>query len=133
MKQTLRRTSSSGEQLSLPRTGGWGGKRPSAGRKRQLATRDGSSSHVSHAKRPVHKARHPVHVTLRARAGLPSFRQQRMHRLLAEVLRDPRRRNYGARFRVVHFSIQSSHLHLVVEADTDEAVSGQPLRAGLEP
>ena len=61
-----------------------------------------------HAKRPVHKGRHPVHVTLRAKAGLPSFRQQRVQRLLADVLRDQRRRRYVDDFRVVHDSIQGT-------------------------
>ena len=131
--RTLKRRSKKGEQLTLARTGGWGGKRRGAGRRRAdgglLGSRSGSR--VVHAKRPVHKGRHPVHVTLRAKAGLPSFRQQRVQRLLADVLRDQRRRRYKDDFRVVHYSIQGKHLHLVVEADSERAEGYEPLRAGI--
>jgi REP element-mobilizing transposase RayT len=65
----------------------------------------------------VHKGRHPIHVTLRARQGLPSFRQQLVHALLLGVLRDQRDRAYAGGFRIVHFSIQSNHLHMIAEAD----------------
>ncbi len=58
-----------------------------------------------------------MHVTLRARAGLPSFREQVLTRALtaaiAAVKKSPAT---GASFRVVHFSIQTNHVHLVVEA-----------------
>ena len=117
-----------GEQLTLVRTGGWGGKRRNAGRKRRVP--DARSS-APHARRPVHKGRHPVHVTLRAKHGLPSFRQQRIQRLFAEVLSDQRRRRYEADFRVLHYSMQRNHLHLVVEADTERAEGHQALRAGV--
>ena len=131
--RTPKRRSKKGEQLTLGRTGGWGGKRRGAGRKRTDGGRLGSrsGSRVVHDKRPVHKGRHPVHVTLRAKAGLPSFRQQRVQRLLADVLRDQRRRRYKDDFRVVHYSIQGNHLHLVVEADSERAEGYQPLRAGI--
>ena len=93
-------------------------------------------SRVPHRKRPVHKGRHPVHVTLRARHGLPSFRQQLVHALVLRVLRNQRRRVYGGSFQIVHFSIQSNHLHMIVEAD--DGPTGAPetrkrnaLRAGV--
>ena len=127
-RQATKRRPKKGEQLALPRTGGWGGKRPNAGRKRRDP--DGRAN-VAHVSRPVHKGRHPVHVTLRAKSGLPSFRQQRVQRLLAEVLRDQRRRRYNADFRVIHYSIQGNHLHLIVEADSERAQGYQPLRAGI--
>jgi hypothetical protein len=70
---------------------------------------------------------------LRARYGLPSFRQQRVHKIFADVLRAQRRRRYKDEFRVVHFSIQRDHLHLVVEADTERAASAgyNALRSGI--
>jgi putative transposase len=123
------KTAKPGQQLSLRRTGGWGGKRRGAGRKRAKGTR----SSVPHARRPVHKGRHPVHVTLRAKAGLPSFRQQRVHNLIAQVLREQRRRKYKDDFRVLHFSIQADHLHLVVEADSERADPGKPGKRGYKP
>ncbi len=72
-----------------------------------------------------------MHVTLRAKPGLPSFRQQRVHRLLAGVIRDQRRRRYADTFRVLHWSIQGNHLHLIVEADTEVAEDYLPLRSGI--
>jgi REP element-mobilizing transposase RayT len=95
---------------------------------------------VHHRARPAHKGRHPVHITLRARHGLPSFRQQLVHALILRVLRDQRRRAYGATFQIVHFSIQSNHVHMIVEADDGPLVSSSstkgpsrktPLRSGV--
>ena len=82
---------------------------------------------VPHRARPVHKGRHPVHITLRVRHGLPSFRQQLVHRLLLEVLRDQRNRAYKESFQIVHFSIQSNHLHLIAEADDRPVKAIEPV------
>jgi hypothetical protein len=52
--------------------------------------------------------------------------------MVAEVLRDQRRRVYKDDFRVIHFSIQRNHIHLIVEADTERAGGRyQPLRSGV--
>jgi putative transposase len=53
-----------------------------------------------------------VHLTLRARRGLPSFRSERLFAVIREAIGAAS----GASFRVVHFSVQSDHLHLMVEA-----------------
>ena len=101
-------------QLSLPlasRT--WGGARAGAGRK------PGGRRTVAHRARPVHRARHPVHVTLRARTGLPSFREQA---IFGEMTRGIAASSSGA-VRVVHFSVQTNHVHLVVEAHDARALS----------
>ena len=77
-------------------------------RRRRLA-----SSGVPHRMRPEHKGRNPVHVTLRGARGLPSLREQvifsEMRRALGQTAR--------SWFRVVHFSVQANHVHLLVEAD----------------
>jgi hypothetical protein len=115
-------------QLELARTGGWGGKRKNAGRKAAHGSR------VTHAPRPVHKGRHPVHVTLRACRGLPSFRDQLIQKVVAEVLRGQRARKYAGDFRVVHYSIQDEHMHFVVEADSERAAANgtkSALRSGI--
>ncbi len=70
-------------------------------------------------------------MTLRAKHGIPSFRAQRVQALFAGVIRDQRRRYYEAHFRVIHWSIQSNHLHLVIEADTEHADGYLPLRSGV--
>ena len=102
-------------QLSLTRTAGWGGCRDRAGR----PPIEGRRRPVPHRARVEHKAAHPLHLTLRARAGLPSLRAQR----LFEVIRDSIRAANRAEFRVVHFSVQRDHLHLVVEAQDETALS----------
>jgi len=61
-----------------------------------------------------------VHVTQRIREGLPSLRGDR---LLLEAMRGSIAASEKPSFRVVQFSIQSNHLHLIVEADDASALS----------
>jgi hypothetical protein len=68
---------------------------------------------VTHRKRPTHDPHHPVHVTLRASAGLPSLRFEHVWVALERAVS----RASNGTFRVVHFSAQADHLHLLVEAD----------------
>ncbi|MBL8717544.1 MAG: hypothetical protein JNL79_16275 [Myxococcales bacterium] len=104
------------EQLELSRTGGWGGRRPGAGRKR-IAPRP----LVPHRPRPPHVGWAPVHLTLRCMAGLPSLRSMEVFPAVVAALRA----SQGVAFRVVHFSVQDNHVHLLVEANDSSA-----LRAG---
>jgi putative transposase len=105
-----------------PRT--WGGRREGAGRPKKD---EKDRTFVPHQPRPTHKKRHPTHVTLRARSGLPSFRSQRVHRMLRGILEQQvQRRRYREHFQVAHYSIQSNHLHLIVEATDTRA-----MRAGV--
>jgi len=97
----------------------WGGRRAGAGRKKKA---DRDRTIVAHRARPVHKQRHPVHVTLRAKNGLPNFRSQRVHRMLRNILEKQVHRRYRDRFQVVHYSIQTNHLHLVVESDDNRTI-----------
>lgn len=92
----------------------WGGRRPGAGRK--LA---GQRAGVSHHGRAPLDPRHPAHVTLRAVRDLPSLRDARLFSRLREALSAASRRT----FRVVHFSVQSNHVHLLVEADGGRALA----------
>ena len=99
-------------QLALPLKT-WGGQRANAGRKR----RAGARSSVPHRPRAPHRAAHPVHATLRAREGLPPFREQALFRVIREgIRRASQSPTVGPAFRVVHFSVQRDHLHLIVEA-----------------
>jgi len=101
----------------------WGGARPGAGRKRRSPS---ARPNVAHRARPAHAHTAPVHVTVRARHGLPSFRAQRVHAMLTRVLTRQRKRAYAADFQVVHFSIQDNHVHVIVEAQHKAG-----LRAGV--
>lgn len=102
-------------QLDLPRTATWGGARKGAGRRPPTNRR----TMVQHRPRPEHRAAFPVHVTLRARRGLPSLRLERTF----AAVRASIARASSARFRVLHFSAQTDHIHLLVEADDSRALS----------
>ena len=93
----------------------WGGARKGAGRppKRNVAG-------VSHLRRPALSRLHPTHVTLRIVAGLPSLRRWR---LFTEVSRALARGQDRFGFRLVHFSVQSNHLHLIAEAADRRSLS----------
>ena len=109
---TLRRRALRQHELTF-RT--WGGARRGAGRKRSTAR-----PRVPHEARPRHDARTPLHVTLRLRAGLPSLRR---HVVRARILRtiEEGRERFG--FRLNQFSLQSNHVHLIVEADDRRSLS----------
>jgi hypothetical protein len=57
---------------------------------------------------------------MRAREGFPSFRGDR---LLFEALLASIAASEKEDFRVVHFSVQSNHLHLIAEAEDEKALS----------
>ena len=92
-----------------------GGARTGAGRKPA-----GVKAGVSHACRPEFKQRHPLHVTMKIRRGLPSLRQRALASLVLSAFRAAKHR-LGAR--LVQYSIQSNHLHLIVEAEGKRALS----------
>ncbi len=103
----------SASQLAL-RMNTWGGARERAGRKPRTWRRP-----TPHRARPCHRAYHPVHLTLRARRGLPSLRRPAIYRVIQQCVA----RASSGRFRVVHFSVQHDHMHLLVEADEARALS----------
>jgi putative transposase len=95
-------------QLSLRFPAGWGGKRAGAGRKPKR-----ERAGVPHTSRPAHCSRHPLHVTVRVRGGLPSLRSQSLFGCVRKQLGAAK----GRFVRIVHFSVQSNHIHLLVEAN----------------
>ncbi len=95
--------------MTLParkRDGKRGGTREGAGRKPIPGS-------VSHARRPALASRYPVHVTLKLLPVVESLREAPYCNLVAECLRAGKEREG---FRLVHYSIQGLHLHLIVEA-----------------
>jgi REP element-mobilizing transposase RayT len=101
------------EQLPLFRPRG--GKRPRAGRKPK-----GKRAGSPHKTRPELKARHPVHVVLRVVAAVGSLRRRRTYKAVREATLTTARRED---FRIVHLSIQRTHLHLIVEAEHKDALA----------
>ena len=102
-------------QLPLPRARTHGGKRPGAGR-----PPNGEEAGAPHDRRPRLGKSQPVHVTLRVARDVGQLRVREIYRAvraatLAIAWRDD--------FRIVHLSIQHDHLHLLVEADDERALS----------
>jgi REP element-mobilizing transposase RayT len=78
---------------------------------------------ASHLTRPEHDAEQPLHVTLRRVAMGPWFRAERVHLAIVAQLANAKRRG----IRVLHYSVQDDHLHLMVEGG-DRADLAKKLR-----
>jgi REP element-mobilizing transposase RayT len=101
------------EQLELPKPRTHGGARPRAGRPR-------TKNLHSRLRRPAHIARFPLHVTMRLSWSLPSLRRKTRFDCVKRAFR------YGCdRFgmRMCEFSLQDTHIHLIVEASDKLALS----------
>jgi REP element-mobilizing transposase RayT len=95
-------------QLNLRVTGKRGGLRFGAGRPRKAP-----EDRKGHGPRPELSERHPVHVTLKVLPGVRNLRRGDCFRVLRKCFVLGKDRNG---FRLVHFTVQSNHLHLICEA-----------------
>lgn len=95
-------------QLKLPIPSTWGGRREGAGRKPRPGRRC-----VPRRRRPDHNRRHPVHVTLRACGAIRCLRAPHVF----PAVRSSLAAASSETFRVIEFSVQQDHVHLIVEAD----------------
>ncbi|MGB8929902.1 MAG: transposase [Anaeromyxobacteraceae bacterium] len=100
------------QALALPARGG---KRPGAGRP---SSRERSA--VPHVERDDVRPYQPVHVTLRMADAVWNLRSERSFAVIHAALTAARRRPDA---RVVHFSVQGNHIHLIVEASGTAALS----------
>ncbi|MGE5184975.1 MAG: transposase [Acidobacteriota bacterium] len=91
-----------------------GGKREGAGRRKTGRCRD-----APHRRRPELDFRHPVHVVLRLRVRI-AHRDRDTYEITRKVLARFLGRDD---FRIVHVSIQNTHIHLLVEAVNREALT----------
>jgi putative transposase len=98
-----------GEQLVF-RFRTWGGARPGAGRPR-------SSTRMAHVRREPTSRHAPCHVTVRLVPGLPSLRAYRVFRVVRAALAATKLAH------VVEYSVMSNHLHLLVEAESAQALA----------
>ena len=92
-----------------------GGKRRGAGRKSKRV-RPGAR----HEKRPKIKPQYALHVVMRVVPAVGSMRRRSMYKAMrdASIIAALRQR-----FRIVHISIQRTHIHMLVEADTKLALA----------
>jgi REP element-mobilizing transposase RayT len=95
---------------------GHGGYRARAGRKRKA---EHERTFVAHRRRPKLPSKTPVHVTLRLVEGLPTLRRLKPVRYIRRCIQLAHKDG----FRVAHFSVQSNHLHLLIEAEDSTALS----------
>lgn len=92
-----------------------GGVRAGAGRKPRSA-----KAGVPHLVRPQVTSHKPLHVTLRVRRDIWNLRSKRCFRLVRRALIGVRAR---FAFRVVHYSVQRNHVHLIVEAENERCLA----------
>jgi REP-associated tyrosine transposase len=92
-----------------------GGKRRGAGRPPK-----GARAGSPHKERPFLHARYPVHVTLRVVGAVGNLRRRCVYQAVREATLTTARRED---FRIVHLSIQRTHIHLLVEADDKAALA----------
>lgn len=95
---------------------GWGGWRRGAGRKKVRGRR----LRVPHRARPKVLARYPLHVTVRFRRELRSMRSKARAAVIRRAFVAGCKRDG---FRIIDWSIQGDHLHLVVEARDNASLS----------
>src|SRR4051794_18330222 len=113
MMARTRKQGASADQLVLFKKRG--GKRRGAGRPPK-----GKRSGSPHEERPFLHARYPVHVTLRAISAVGNLRRRCVYRAIREATLTTARRED---FRIVHLSIQRTHIHLLVEAKHKDALA----------
>jgi REP element-mobilizing transposase RayT len=92
-----------------------GGKRRGAGRKPK-----GARAGARHEERPEIKPQHPLHVVMRVVPAVGSLRRRAMYKAVREATITAAMRE---RFRIVHISLQRTHVHMLVEAETKEALA----------
>jgi REP element-mobilizing transposase RayT len=96
--------------------GTWGGWRPGAGRK--LSKR--GDKRVLHRRRPELSRRCPAHVTLKVHDDVANLRTKARAQVIQRALAAA---GFYPGARIVDWSIQKNHLHLIVEADTTGELS----------
>lgn len=80
----------------------------------------GGRAGAPHKARPDFPARYPVHVVLRAASEVGNLRRRCVYRAIrAATLTAARRED----FRIIHLSIQRTHIHVLVEAEGKRALA----------
>jgi REP element-mobilizing transposase RayT len=92
-----------------------GGKRKGAGRKPR-----GTRAGERHEARPDFKPYHALHVVMRVEPAVGGLRRRSMYRAMREASLTAARRE---QFRIVHISLQRTHVHMIVEAEHKAALA----------
>lgn len=92
-----------------------GGKRKRAGRKPK-----GVRAGAPHKKRPTIKPHHALHVVMRVVPAVGNMRRRSLYKAMRDATITAALRE---RFRIVHISIQRTHVHMLVEAENRLALA----------
>jgi REP element-mobilizing transposase RayT len=92
-----------------------GGKRRGAGRKPK-----GARAGERHEARPEFKPTHALHVVMRIAPAVGSLRRRRLYKAMRDATITAALRD---RFRIVHISLQRTHVHMLVEAEHKAALA----------
>ncbi|HEX7836753.1 MAG TPA: transposase [Kofleriaceae bacterium] len=112
VKASAKRTRKRHVQQELFRRGG---KRKGAGRKPK-----GARAGSRHRARPAIKPYHALHVVMRVVPAVGSMRRRTLYKALRDATITAALRE---RFRIVHVSIQRTHVHMLVEAENTLALA----------
>jgi REP-associated tyrosine transposase len=93
-----------------------GGKRRGAGRRPPR----GKRSSEAHKQRPFLHERYPVHIVLRTVRAVGNLRRRSVWQAVREATLTTALRED---FRIVHLSLQRTHVHLIIEAANKEALA----------
>jgi len=101
------------EQLTFKKVNGWGGKRRGAGRPNESGT-------VNHMGREEVNFKKPLHLTLRLKDEVRiNLRSSEM----LECFKECAEKAKTAGLRVIHFSVQSNHIHILAECRDNPTLS----------
>jgi REP element-mobilizing transposase RayT len=92
---------------------GHGGRRKGAGRP---CKKDSLHRHKS---REDFNPKHPLHINIKLEKGLPTLRAKASFKLVKQAILKARQKG----LRIIHFSVQSNHLHLLIESDGKEKLA----------
>ena len=109
----MRRKSCVQHRLKFPAKRG--GRRRNSGRKPK-----GREAGVAHRARESFDRENANHVTMKVVGGLPSLRTPEAFAVIERALREAKDR-FGCAFN--QFSVQSNHIHLIIEATSPEALA----------
>ncbi len=98
-------------QLTFKKVNGWGGKRKNAGRPNK-------SGRINHMKRPKIKASTPLHLTWRLKNDLVNLRCDEVQAAFQKAAQKAKK----LELRLLHYSLQHDHIHLIAEANGNQAL-----------
>lgn len=93
----------------------WGGKREGAGRKRSK-----HRTGVPHRPRPRVTKHTPVHITLKVREDIWNLRGRSISQIVLACIGQA---NDRLDVRLVQFSVQTDHIHMILEAEDDTSLA----------